>query len=282
MKKRCNYFIIFLLLVVPFMKVRALSVSKNDLTIEKGGHDVVELYVNTEKEIISVNFTLVYTTYDIPGNFTPASAFNDANPNSINHEIIFDSAKSGKITLGSINIEVLNNANDTAGTINIHTAKAKTTSGDMIDLDSQTINIKVGTPVKEEPKSALLSKIESKIVDIVLKKDTYEYAIEIDDKVTELDLKAIPEDENAKVEISNQKIKDLEDNKIIITVKNGNEEKKYTIKVDVKESEKKKDNKIVIDTKIFTENTDYQSKWVIISIFLVITLMVSLVLSRKK
>ncbi len=279
MKKRINYFVIMLmLLVIPLMKVNALSVSKNEVTIEKGSNQSIELYTNTESEIISVTFTLVYSTYDIPAYFTPASDFDDTNPNSITHEIIFDTAKTGKITIGTININVVNDARDTAGTINIHTATAKTTNGNTINLENQNINVKVGTPKKEKPKSALLTKIESKLVNIELKADVYEYDVEIDKEVAELDLKAIPEDENANIEISNQKIADLKDNKITITVKNGNEEKKYTINVNIKKAEEK----IAIDKSIFEEDDHYKGKWIIISIVLVTVLMISLVLNRKK
>lgn len=280
MKRSINYVVIvLLLLIIPLINVSALSVSKNDLTIEKGGHESVELSTDTEKNIISVKFTLVYTTYDIPGNFSPAEGFNDTDPNGITHEIIFDKPQTGKIVIGSININVLSNAKVSAGTVNIHTATAKTTEGEVINLNNQNINIKIGTPVKEEPKSALLSKIESKLVNIELTKDIFEYNITIDSNVKELDLKAVPKDENAKVEISTQKVEEIQDNKIIITVKNGTEEKKYTINVTIKE---KKDNKIVIDKNKFKEDKSYKGKWIIISIFLIVALMVSLILSRKK
>ena len=287
MKKRIKYFFVaFVLLVIPFINVLALSVSKNDLTIEKGSNNEIELYANTESEIISVSFTLVYSTYDIPANFTPADGFNDANPNSINHEIIFDKAKTGKILLGTIKINVKMEPKATIGTINLHTAKAKTKDGETINLNNQSINVKVGTPVeepKEEPKSALLTKIESKIVNIELKENTYEYTVDIDSKVEELDLKGIAEDSDATVEITTQKIKELKDNKIIITVKNGDAEKKYTINIVIKEDKKvKKDNKITIDNSKFEENKNYKGKWIVISIILIIILMVSLVLSRKK
>ena len=287
MKKRIKYFFVaFVLLVIPFINVLALSVSKNDLTIEKGGNNEIELYANTESEVISVSFTLVYSTYDIPANFTPADGFNDANPNSINHEIIFDKALTGKILLGTIKINVKMEPEVSAGTVNLHTAKAKTKDGETINLNNQSINVKVGTPVeepKEEPKSALLTKIESKIVNIELKENTYEYTVDIDSKVEELDLKGIAEDSDATVEITTQKIKELKDNKIIITVKNGDAEKKYTINIVIKEDKKvKKDNEITIDNSKFEENKSYKGKWIFISIILIIILMVNLVLSRKK
>ena len=287
MKKRIKYFFVaFVLLVIPFINVLALSVSKNDLTIEKGGNNEIELYANTESEVISVSFTLVYSTYDIPANFTPADGFNDANPNSINHEIIFDKALTGKILLGTIKINVKMEPEVSTGTVNLHTAKAKTKDGETVNLNNQSINVKVGTPVeepKEEPKSALLTKIESKIVNIELKENTYEYTVDIDSKVEELDLKGIAEDSDATVEITTKKIKELKDNKIIITVKNGDAEKKYTINIVIKEDKKvKKDNEITIDNSKFEENKSYKGKWIFISIILIIILMVSLVLSRKK
>ena len=271
-----------LMLITPLINVYALSLSENNVTIESGSNKAVELYANSEQDIISVTFTMVYSTYDIPASFEPAGGFNDTNPNGITHEVIFDEAKNGKIKIGNVNINVVQYPTDTVGTINIHTATAKTTDGTTINLDAQNINVKVGKeeePVKEEPKSVLLKKIESKLVKVELKEKVFEYNIEIDSNVEELDIKAIPEDENAKVEISTQKIKDIKDNKIIITVKNGdNNEKKYTLNIKQKE---KIDNDVTIDKSEFKGNNSYKGKWIIITIFLIIALMVSLILSRK-
>ena len=286
MKNRIISSLIFTFLLILFIpKVYALEVSKSDITIQKGSSGSVELYVNTTSTINRVDFTLIYTTYDIPGNFSVASGLTDDNPNGIKHGITFNEAKTGKILLGTVTITVKSNPDDTAGTISIHTASAKTTSGETIELKNQTINVKVGEPApvetpKETPKEVdknLLDKIESKIVKIELKKDTFDYTIEIDDTVEELDLNPVAKDTNTKVEITSQKIAELKDNKIVITTKNGDTEQVYNITVKVK-----KIDKAEIDNEEFVKDNSYKVKWIVVIVVLSVILAGSIVFNRKR
>ena len=274
-----------LVLLIGIINVNALSVSKNDITIEKGKSNSIELYANTESEIESVDFTLVFSTYDIPAYFAPADGNTDTNPNGIAHHIVLGQASSGKTLLGTININVLANATDTYGTINLNNPSATSSNGNKINLDIQNINVSVGTPTeettvekKEEKKdNNLLEKIESNITKIELKKDTFEYTVTIKDSVTELDLKPVAKDSDTKIDITTQKIKDLKDNKIIITAKNDSTEQKYTINVKIN-----KENKTKIDDEEFKGSTSYKSKWIVIIIILIVVLGFSLLFNKKK
>ena len=280
---KLKYLFGLFLLLITFSKVNALELSKSDLTIEKGGNDSVELYANVEKDVISVTFTLVYSTYDIPANYSPAAGVTDTNPNGITHEVVFNEAKSGKILLGNVNINVVSNPKDTVGTVNIHTASAKDTNGETISLNAKNINIKVGTPVeepKEEPKEVdknLLDKIESKIVKIELKKDVFDYTVNVKKEIDELDLKPIAKSEDTKIDISSQKISELKDGKIVITTKNNDTEQIYNIKVNVKE-----EDQITIDKDEFKSDKSYKGKWIIVSIILIVALIISMLFAGKK
>ncbi len=288
MKRIIKYVFTIFLLLVTITKVNALEVSKSDLTIPKGGSENIELYANVSEDIISVTFTLVFSTYDIPASFTPASGASDTNPNGITHTVVFNEAKNGKVLLGTVNVSVKYNATDTVGTVNIHTASAKKSNEESVSLNARNINIKVGTPQeepkqddkKEEPKEVdknLLDRIESKLVKIELKKDVFDYSIMIDDDIEELDLKPIAKDEKTKIEISKQKIKELKDNKIVITTKNGDTEQIYNITVATK-----KEEPVVIDKEEFRADKSYKGKWTVVSIVLIIALLISMIFSRKK
>ena len=276
MKKLVNITILCLLFLLFTNKTYALSVSNNNITIDRGGNEKVELYANSDTEITRVEFTLVYSTYDVPANFFVNSGFSDATPNGIRHNISFGEGKSGKILLGSISI---------------HSAKGYTANGDVVNMDNQNINVTIGTPqnnqeeVKEEPKKEevkeidnnLIDKIESKLVKIELKKDVFEYTIEIDKDIEELDLNVIPKDENTKIEISSQKIEEIKDNKIIITASNGDIKQEYIINL------KDKDEvKVTIDNSEFKESNSYKSKWIVVSIVFIVLLMIGFVLTKKK
>lgn len=291
MKRIIKYLFLAFLLCATFSHVYALEVSKSDLTIEKGGNEKIELYANSESELTSVTFTLVYSTYDIPASFYVASGASDSNPNGIKHTITFDEAKSGKILLGTIEISVKGNASDTIGSVNIHTASGKTTSDETINLSNRTVNIKVGTS-NEQPTTTtttttttaavtevdknLLESIDSKIVKIILKNDQFDYTVKVDETVAELDLKPVAKDKDTKIEISSQKLSELKDNKITITAKNGDIEQVYNITVATKE------DVIVIDKEEFNEDKSYKGKWIVVSIILIVALLLSMLFNRKK
>lgn len=280
------YIFTIVVLFLGVLNVNALSVSKNDITIERGQSNSIELYANSETEIKSVDFTLVFSTYDIPAYFTPATGNNDTNPNGIAHHVVLGQASSGKVLLGTIDINVKLSAVDTTGVISLSNTSAMGSNGNKINLNIQNINVKVGTPEvttdnqedkKEEKDKNLLDKIESNIVTIELKKDVFDYTVTIPESVKELDLKATAKDSNAKVDISTQKIKDLKDNKIIITVKSNDIEQKYTINVKTK-----KEDTIKIDKSEFEGSTSYKGKWTLIIVILVVVLVFSLIFNKKK
>lgn len=255
--------------------VSALSIDKKTLTIEEGKNDTVTLSVNSEEEIIKVEFTLIYSSYDMPAEFFTSNNYTDETPNSIKHSIVLDKATSGKITLGTIRVAAVNNPKETNATVTIHSAKATTASGEKINLNGQTINVSIKKKEAEVPVESkvidknMLKNIESKLVKIDLKKDIFNYDIEIDDDILELDLKPIANDENTKVDISTQKIKELKDNKIIITTKLEDTEQVYIINVLVKKNNNKKE--VIIDNSEFVPDKSYKNIYikVIIALFVI-------------
>lgn len=289
MKKMIQLVVLLLAVVFP-VGVKALSVDKNNLTIEKGANETVALYANVNAEITEVQFTLVYTTYDVPASFIIESGLTDTNPNGISHKIIFSNPVSGKVKLGSIRVNVVNNPKENVGTINIHSGRALTTNNNTINLNAQTINVKIGQPKpadnpepkdNEEPpkKTNLLEKIESSIVKINLKQDVYEYTVDIEENIEELDLKPIAKDEKYKVETSTQKIADLEDGKITITVKEGENTEKYTVKVNVKKDEEENNKTESQNTKTTYK---YKGKWITLIVILAGVLFVGLLMTKKR
>lgn len=282
MKK--SFLFIFLLLIASLpLNIKALSVDKNTLTIAKGNNQNIDLYANVESDTTEISFTLVYTTYDVPAYFNLEPGLTDTNPNGISHKIIFSNPVSGKVKLGSININVVNNPKVNSGTITIHSGKANTNAG-TIELNSQTINVTIGnetTTIEEEPKENknLLSKIESNLIKIKLSDDVYEYSIDIKDTIEELDLKAIAKNKDYKVEISTQKISELKDNQIIITVKDGDYTEEYKIKVNIV---KDKIEEIEIDEENFKNSYKYKGKWITLIIIMSILLLIGLFLTKKK
>lgn len=295
--------ILFLLLIVVLpLQVEALSVSKNDLTINKGEEQLVDLYAEVDTEVTEVNFSLVYTSYDVPAYFNIESGLRDEAV-GIKHKIVFSVPVTGKIKLGTVRVKAVDNPKVTSGAVNIHSASATNSNGETISLNAQMLNVTINkntdttvpdvqqTPAtepeedkkeitdKDDDKNAnnLLSKIESQIVNIELKKDVFEYSVKIKEDVEELDLKPILADEKYTVEISNQKISELEDNKIIIKVSDGAKTEEYKITVDVV-----LDVAPEIDDEEFESSFAYKGKWILLIIIFGVVLGVGLLLTKKQ
>lgn len=276
--------LIFISFALFFMtnRVFALTVSDSNITMSPGTSKEVELSTTTEVEVSRVEFTLVYSTYDVPANFVVNNIYTDGNPNGIKHIVNFDTPVSGTIKLGTVKINTVNSPRETTGTINIHSAKAITATSETINLNSQNINVTIGEP-KDEPTNDdydknLLKEIKSNKVRIELVKDTFDYEITIDKDLEELDLEPIAINDKYKVTTSTQKISDLEDNKITITVEdNDNHIVTYNIKVNILKDIKN----ATIDNNTYKEKNTYQGKWLLAIIFFGIALFASLVYTKK-
>ena len=290
MKRILKLIIIAVILLIPIGSVSALTVSENNIKIPASGSKSIELSTSSEEQLTSVEFTLVYTTYDIPANFIVNSSYTDSNPNGIKHKVIFPEPISGKIALGNVNINVVNNPKDTAGTINIHSAIGYTETGETITLNAQNINIIIGEesnnntdkPSNDDNSNTnknVLKEIKSDIVKINLQEDVFEYQITIDKDIEKLDLEPIATLDTYKIEVSNQEIAKLEDNKINITVTDNTGNKTvYTIKVNIL----KDVSSVEIDNNNFKEKNTYKGKWIILIIFFSVILLFGLALTKKK
>lgn len=276
--------LIFISFALFFMtnKVFALTVSDSNITMSPGTSKEVELSTTTEVEVSRVEFTLVYSTYDVPANFVVNNIYTDGNPNGIKHIVNFDTPVSGTIKLGTVKINTVNSPSVTTGTINIHSAKAITTTGETINLNSQNINVTIGEP-KDEPANDdydknLLKEIKSDKVRIELVKDTFDYEITIDKDLEELDLEPIAINDNYKITTSTQKISDLEDNKITITVEDND---KHTVTYNIKVNILKDIKDATIDKNTYKEKNTYQGKWLLAIIIFGVALFASLVYTKK-
>lgn len=327
MKKIISLLVLTLIVILP-LEVKALNVDKNNLTLEKGKSETINLSTTVEQEVTEISFTLVYTSNDARANYYIASGLTETITNS-SHKISLSEPTSGTISLGTVKITISEEPTDKAGIINIHNAKAITAEGETINLTTQSINVtiesktenndeetpnenntetkpeedkqeeqpKTETPKKEENKKQeetnkktedkkdeetketihLLEKIESSIVKIKLQDGIYEYTVKIKEDVEELDLNPVATDSKYKVEISSQKISELENNNIIITVKNGEETQEYKINVKVM-----KVHEIEIDNSEFESTYTYKGKWIVVIVILSVVLFVGLLLTKKK
>ena len=120
----------------------------------------------------------------------------------------------------------------------------------------------------------ILKSIESDIVNIKIKENVYEYTVNVLNNVNKLDLKPILTDNSYKVEISNQNLNELKDNKITITLTKNREKEVYTIII----------NKNSIITKNDEEAEEFKYKgelWIVFAIAFIIFIF-GIIVSKKK
>ena len=142
MKKIISLLILTFIVILP-INVKAMNVDKNNLTLEKGQSDTINLSVTVEKEVTEINFTLVYLSNDVKATYHIASGLTDSTPNSSSHKIVLSESKSGTISLGTAKINVVEIPTDKTGTINIYGVNAVTSDGEVITLPSQSIKITI-------------------------------------------------------------------------------------------------------------------------------------------
>lgn len=288
MKKLITILWGLLILFATSNTVLALTASEENVVVSPGSEKTISLYANVGEEVTKISFDLYFTTYDIPAYFYVSNNLTDNNPDGPNHKISLSDATSGQILLGTVSIKSKKNPKDLSGVINIQNGKATTADGRIINLNSENISVKIGevnnnidqttTTEKETKESNLLQNIESNIVKIDLKENVYEYSITINKDIEELDLKPVPKKDDYKVEVSSQKIKDLQDNKITIKVSGGNNTEEYIIKV----NQMKDIENVEVDNSNFKENNSYKGKWIVMIIILSIGLVFGLILQKKK
>ena len=270
---------IILSLIFMFMitvRVLALSVNNNNVTYEAGSINKMELFANTNEKIKSISFSFTFSNYDVSARFLAKTGFMDNVSNNTKHTITFDTEQIGKISLGDIEITVKQNPRVTTSFIRISNVSAVTSDNKTISLSNQTITVNIGT--SEPDDENILEKIDSNIVKIDLEENKYEYDVEIDDMVEELDLKPKCKKETCVFEISNQKISELENMRVLITARDGDIEKIYTINVKV--NEKQKD--IILDNEEFVVDDSYKKNIIVIIILFSVGLITSLVFVFKK
>ena len=278
MKSVVKYMLFLILLIVPINNIKALSLSKNEVSLNKNSNEEIELYANSDTYLKEVDFSLIYSSYDIVGEFVVNAKYKDTVSSGTKHSVVFDKEEKGKILLGIINIK--SQDKDGNGSINLNNAIGITSTKREIGLNSQLVNVVVDDDSANDA-NRLLKSIKSNIVKIDLEDNNYEYDVYISDKINVLDLVPIPYNNECKIDISSQKLKEINNNKIIIKASLDNIKEEYIINLNIK--------KIVDDDndedEVFVPDNSYKKKWIIITgglSFLMFINLIILIVKRNR
>jgi len=280
-------------MLVKTILINDKAIIENNIMKDNDKYTSVELEECAQKKctisfLSDTNNKLIYI--NVEGKYPKIECRTDGN-------LTFSKEFSKYANVGNININVVDDPKDNAGTVNIHSAIGYTESGETIKLTSQNINVtvlnretntetnEIETPKEDEQEETkefdknVLKEIKSDLVKINIQKDIFEYTITINNDIEKLDLEPIAINKSYKVEISNQEIATLEDNKINITITDDKGNKiDYIIKVNIL----KDISDVEIDDSDFKEKNTYKGKWIILVIIFSTILLFGLILTRKK
>lgn len=277
-----KFLLLILLFVVIFaglVDVNALEVANLTPTIPSGETKNIDLYVNVPDNTKKVTFLLSFLSYDVVGSFesSVATLTNDGVTYSIN----FDKPIKDRIKIGVIKVKVSDKTTLNASTINLYNANAVSVDGVVTKLNNQSIQVNIK---EEEIKTNLLKSISSKIVDISLEPNKYEYDLLVKSEVNKLDLTATAIDESYKIEITDQSLKEGK-NQIFVNVSKGDISEKYTFNVMRLQNEEQKDeikSEVKNNNPSKIQNKDFKSGWTVIITGLIILFIIGLFMLIKK
>ena len=274
MKKLLKVLFSISLIFILINKVEALTLEEKELHLAKGETKEIEVTENFSEKIKKLEFNLVYYNNDITGTFQVNSSYQDKT-SGIKHEIVFQNGVSGEISLGKLQVSVAKNSSLQKGIININNVQATTINGKILNLENIGLPIFIDSKKENTVTGNLIEKIDSNLVNISLKENTYEYKVTVKEDIKELDLKPITKYQDTIIDISSQKLEKEKNNIIIITAKKDNIEEEYKIQV-------KYQKDIKIDTHKYKEDNSYKKKWIIIASIFSVIFIIGLFLFKKE
>lgn len=274
MKKLLKVLFSISLIFILINKVEALTLEEKELHLAKGETKEIEVTENFSEKIKKLEFNLVYYNNDITGTFQVNSSYQDKT-SGIKHEIVFPNGVSGDLSLGKLQVFVAKNSSLQKGIININNVQATTLNGKILNLENISLPIFIDSKKENTVTGNLIEKIDSNLVNISLKENTYEYKITVKEDIKELDLKPITKYQDTIIDISSQKLEKEKNNIIIITAKKDNIEEEYKIQV-------KYQKDIKIDTHKYKEDNSYKKEWIIIASIFSVIFIIGLFLFKKE
>lgn len=276
MKKVSNLLFIIFLVFISLSRVDAITLEKKEISLASGESKNIPLTENLTEKIKKIEFNLVYYSNDITGSFQVNSSYQDK-MSGVKHEITFPTGVSGEITLGELQVSISDKPAIQKGNINISNVQATTVNGKVLNLESESLQVTIdNTKVKkEEVEGNLIEKIDSNLVKINLKENTYEYNVSVKDDVKELDLKPIAKYQGTNIDISSQKLEKEKDNVITIQASMNDIKEEYKIKVKIEED-------IKINKNHYKQDNSYKKKWSIIMVFFGVFFIIGLFLLKKE
>ena len=222
-------------LFMSFTHVKALNkiyFESDNLKIAPSNTKEVDVYIESDNDFSNVKLNFITTSNYI--NFYSIE-YNDIFTRTVEANLTNLTSKT-KVKSGTKIATVKLKASDSAaiGT----TGYIRVINASVDDVKVQNTSLLVSVSDDDKSSNNNLKAITSNLISIDFNKDITEYTYTIDNDIKKLDLKALPEDSSAKIDISDQTLKTGE-NKIKITVTAENNEKKiYTITVNKKAEEK--------------------------------------------
>lgn len=272
--------VVIISLFMSLTRVKALNkiyFESDNLKIAPSNTKEVDVYIESDNDFSNVKLNFITTSNYI--NFYSIE-YNDIFTRTVEANLTNLTSKT-KVKSGTKIATVKLKASDSAaiGT----TGYIRVINASVDDVKVQNTSLLVSVSDDDKSSNNNLKAITSNLISIDFNKDITEYTYTIDNDIKKLDLKALPEDSSAKIDISDQTLKTGENKINIIVTAENNEKKIYTITVNKKAEEKtinktnKKNNNS--DNKVAKPN---KSGFLILLVLLVTVLFFDLVWIKNR
>ncbi len=277
MKKRYLFFIGFLILFTPIcVKAENKIYFQNDTMDVMPGVtykvylkvDSDELFTRVDFDVISLSDKVILSKIRINDSFT--------NNSDYGYSLVSDTSKKSGTSVATVYFKIDDSA-EVGETAEIKATDVSLVSDDTYYLDNASIVLKV-----KEKNSNELASLSSKIAPFEFDKKKLNYEVKVKEDVNKFDLVATPEDPNAKVYISNQKL-ELRKNTIMVRVsKEGLNDKTYRVVV-IKDIKEDNSSKIIKDNSADKEKSNaIKRNWVLVLSALSLILIMDIFFLIKK
>lgn len=259
MKKRYLFFIGFLILFTPIcVKAENKIYFQNDTMDVMPGVtykaylkvDSDELFTRVDFGVISLSDKVILSRIRINDRFI--------NNSDYGYSLQTDTGQESGTSVVAVYFKIDDSA-EVGETAEIKATDVLLVSDDTYDLDNASLTLKV-----KEKNSNELASLSSKIAPFEFDKKKLNYEVKVKEDVQKFDLVATPEDPNAKVYISSQKL-ELRKNTIMVRVsKEGLSDKTYRVVV-MKDIKEDNSSKIINDNSADKEKSNsIKKKWILV------------------
>lgn len=251
--------------------------SNEELNIAPGQTKTVDVLVESDEDFTAASFNVITTSNSI--NFQSVNISEEfSRGEGKGYVLISKKPKKSGTAIATITLKASASAEiGTSGLIRLINSTVTTSEKEELEINQVKVTVN-----NEKSSNNNLSSMSSSLAEINFSNDVTEYSVTVPSDTETFDLNATAEDQNANVNISDQKLKESKtDITVTVTAENG-EVKEYKVVVNKEKKETTKVKQTNEKAKTEAKKENYKSKWVVILIILLCVFVLDILYMKKK